>query len=61
MVVKVVCRHMQQYGAEGLSRSEGFIAVTATSRKILAHVIEVVKADQGNVVSIRAKADATKH
>jgi integrase len=52
---KIISRHMQQYGAEGLSRSEGFIAVTATSRKILAHVIEAVKADQGNVVSIRAK------
>lgn len=53
---KTISSHMQQYGAEGLSRSEGFKAVTATSREILGEVIEAVEADQGNVVSIRTKA-----
>jgi len=52
---KVISRHMQQYGAEGLSRADGFIAVTTTSKKVLSDVIAAVEAGQGNVVSIRAK------
>ena len=48
----IISERMQQYGSEGLSKAEGFIAVTATSRKVLKELLEAVEVDQGNVVSI---------
>ncbi len=47
---------MLQYGADGLSTAEGFIAVTNTSRKVLAKLLEAVEVDRGNVVSITANS-----
>jgi integrase len=49
----VISSAMQQYGAAGLSSSKGFKAVHATSRKVLACVLEVLEAEHGgNVVNI---------
>lgn len=53
---EVISPIMLQYGSEGLSTAEGFIAVNNTSRKVLAKLLEVVEVDRGNVVSITANS-----
>ena len=53
---EVISPMMLQYGADSLSTAEGFIAVTNTSRKVLAKLLEAVEVDRGNVVSITANS-----
>ena len=53
---EVISPMMLQYGADGLSTADGFIAVTNTSRKVLAKLLEAVEVDRGNVVSITANS-----